>query len=68
MTRDRDFGSLVFVQGTDAGVIYLRILPTNIQAVHQELKIVLNLYLEPALLKAFVVVEPGRHRLRKIGE
>jgi len=28
VTRDRDFGGLVFVLGSGAGVIYLRILPS----------------------------------------
>ncbi len=29
VTRDRDFGGLVFVQGAGKGVIYLRILPST---------------------------------------
>jgi predicted nuclease of predicted toxin-antitoxin system len=29
VTRDRDFGGLVFVQGSGPGVIYLRILPST---------------------------------------
>jgi predicted nuclease of predicted toxin-antitoxin system len=37
ITRDRDYGSLVFVQSLGAGVIYLRILPSNVNAVHKEL-------------------------------
>jgi len=65
VTRDRDFGSLVFVQGNAPGVIYLRILPTTRDAIHSELERVLTLYAEPELQTAFVVVEPGRHRIRK---
>ena len=38
----------------------------DIQAIHQELKVVLNLHSEQVLQKAFVVIEPGRHRFRKI--
>jgi len=37
MTRDRDFGALVFVQGCEAGVIYLRVEPATFHAVHEEL-------------------------------
>ena len=29
ITRDRDYGNLVFVQSLGAGVIYLRILPND---------------------------------------
>jgi predicted nuclease of predicted toxin-antitoxin system len=66
VTRDRDFGGLVFVSRSGAGVIYLRMLPSTQQAVHQELEQVLQSYSEEALGIAFVVVEPGRHRFRKI--
>jgi predicted nuclease of predicted toxin-antitoxin system len=52
VTRDRDFGALVFVQGSGPGVIYLRIL---------------TLYSEQELQASFVVIEPGRHRIRKLG-
>jgi predicted nuclease of predicted toxin-antitoxin system len=67
VTRDRDFGGLVFVQGGDSGVIYLRISPSVCSAVHAELERVLTLYDEETLRSAFVVVEPGRHRLRRLG-
>lgn len=66
ITRDRDFGNLVFIGGTHAGVIYLRIDPAGINAVHAELGRVLTLYGEPELLHAFVVVEPARHRVRRL--
>ncbi len=68
VTRDRDFGGLVFVSGSKAGVIYLRLLPSTLHAVHDELERVINLYTEDELKKAFVVVEPGRHRFRKISD
>ena len=51
VTRDRDFGGLVFVQGSGAGVIYLRILPSNQKLVHAELERVLTLYPEQELQK-----------------
>lgn len=65
VTRDRDFGGLVFVQALGAGVLYLRVLPSTLQAVHAELGRVLALYDEEELKGAFVVVEPGRHRVRR---
>lgn len=65
VTRDRDFGHLVFVQGLGTGVLYLRILPSNINGVHAELERVLKTHSEEALRKAFVVIEPAVHRFRK---
>lgn len=34
LTRDRDYGNLVFVKGIRSGVLYLRILPSKINFVH----------------------------------
>jgi predicted nuclease of predicted toxin-antitoxin system len=65
ITRDRDYGALVFVQGSGAGVIYLRISPMTVNAVHAELERVLKLYDEQDLLSSFVVIEPGQHRIRR---
>jgi predicted nuclease of predicted toxin-antitoxin system len=66
ITRDRDYGNLVFVREIRTGVIYLRILPSTLDAVHSELERVLNSYDEQAMMSAFIVVEPKRHRFRKI--
>ena len=66
LTRDRDFGELVFRGNLVAGVIYLRILPSAQDAVHGELGKVLSAYPEAELLQSFVVVEPGRHRIRRL--
>ncbi len=66
VSRDRDFGALVFVRGFKVGVIYLRVEPATFQAVHEELVHVLESYAEEALRNAFVVVEPGRHRFRRL--
>ena len=68
VTRDRDFGGLVFVKKLGAGVIYLRLLPSTLQEGHKELATVLQSYAEEELKKAFVVVEPGRHRFRKLSQ
>ena len=65
VTRDRDYGQLIFVQKLGAGALYLRILPSNLQSVHSELKRVLETYPEAELKNAFVVIEPGTHRIRK---
>jgi predicted nuclease of predicted toxin-antitoxin system len=67
VTRDRDFGNLVFVRGIQAGVIFLRILPSNGDEVHEELQHVLETYDYDDLKRAFIVVESRRHRHRKIG-
>jgi predicted nuclease of predicted toxin-antitoxin system len=66
VTRDRDFGGIVFFRGAGAGVIYLRMLPSTQNAVHIELERVLDLYNEQELQVSFVVVEPARHRIRKL--
>lgn len=66
VTRDRDYGNLVFVKGIRSGVLYLRILPSNINEVHSELERVLNLYDEHQLKSAFVVIEADKHRFRKL--
>jgi predicted nuclease of predicted toxin-antitoxin system len=66
ITRDRDFGGLVFVHGGGAGVIYLRMLPSTLNAVHSELERVLTMYSEQELQGFFVVIEPGRHRVRRL--
>ena len=66
VTRDRDFGNLVFVQGLGAGVLYLRILPSTQSAVHAELERVLSTYTGEELARAFVVVEAGGHRIRRL--
>ncbi len=65
VTCDRDFGSLVFLQGMGAGVLYLRMLPSTQNAVHAELRRVLESYSEEDLVRAFVVVEPDGHRIRR---
>ncbi len=66
VTRDRDFGSLVFVKALGAGVLYLRILPSTQSSVHNELERVLKTYPEDELMKAFVVIEPGGYRFRRL--
>ena len=66
VTRDRDYGGLVFVANCGNAVIYLRVTPATITAVHDEFARVLRDYTEAVLRRAFVVVKPGRHRIRKL--
>jgi predicted nuclease of predicted toxin-antitoxin system len=66
VTRDRDFGGLVFLMGSRPGVLYLRISPSTVRVVHEELAKVLVGHTEEELQHAFVVLEPGRHRFRKL--
>ncbi len=66
VTRDRDFGALVHSRQLGGGVICLRVLPTTVRSVHEELQRVLEHYSERDILGAFVVVEPGRHRFRRV--
>jgi predicted nuclease of predicted toxin-antitoxin system len=68
VTRDRDYGALVFTRALGAGVLYLRISPSTQKAVHNELERVLRAYSEGDLVKAFVVVEPAGHRIRWLSE
>lgn len=65
VSRDRDYGALVFVERKGGGVIYLRVTPATVNAVHVELENVLKRYTEEQLRTAFVVVEPGQHRFRQ---
>lgn len=65
ITRDSDYGNLVFVRAIGTGVIYLRVLPSTVNAVHNELVRILQTYSEVELAGAFVVVEPDGHRFRK---
>lgn len=66
VTRDRDYGSLVFIKTQGAGVLYLRLLPSTQNSVHNELERVLKTYSEEELMKAFVVIESDGHRFRRL--
>ena len=66
VTRDRDFGNLVFVKVIETGVLYLRMTPATQTKVLDELERVLNNYSEQELLKSFVVIKADGHRMRKL--
>lgn len=66
MTRDKDFGALVFLQVQEhSGVILLRITFDTLEEVHQELIRFLSAHQAKELSACFVTVEPGRHRIRR---
>ena len=66
ITRDKDFGALVYAQHVGKGVIFLRMNPQTITTTHDELRHLLEAYPENELSEAFVVVEPGQHRFRRL--
>jgi predicted nuclease of predicted toxin-antitoxin system len=68
ITRDKDFGALVFLKEINNGVILLRMAPSTIDETHKELKYLLSEHTEEELSKYFSVVEPNRHRIRKFNK
>jgi predicted nuclease of predicted toxin-antitoxin system len=66
VTRDRDYGALVFLKSIGTGVLYLRVLPSTQDTVHAELANVLGHYSEHELAAVFVVIEPAGHRIRRL--
>jgi predicted nuclease of predicted toxin-antitoxin system len=65
VTRDSDFGALVFLRTMPAGVIYLRLGPPTLAIVHIQLLHVLATHTETELRTAFTVIEAGLYRLRR---
>ena len=66
VTRDRDYGALVFVKGVRGGVIYLRISHKNLDTIHTELAILLDRRSEAELQESFVVIETNGYRIRRV--
>lgn len=67
LTRDKDFGALVFLRGLEsAGVILLRVMPMVVREVHQQLRRLLREHGEEEMRKSFCVVEPHRYRIRQL--
>ncbi|MCW6039039.1 DUF5615 family PIN-like protein [Spirulina subsalsa FACHB-351] len=66
VTRDRDYGNLVFVQAIHVGVIYLRLSLAHLSRVHSILSHVLEIYSQERLSKSFVVIESTGYRLRDL--
>ncbi len=67
ITRDKDFGSLVFLsQLPTCGVIFLRIKPNSLSAVHKTLLCFLSDYSQPKNSPHFVTIEEDKYRIRNI--
>ncbi len=67
VTRDKDFGALVFLgQIENNGVILLRCDPITIDDVHSELAKFLRIHRDMNLRNCFIVIEPNRHRIRHL--
>ncbi|OGW50641.1 MAG: hypothetical protein A2Z50_03340 [Nitrospirae bacterium RBG_19FT_COMBO_42_15] len=65
ITRDKDFGALTFVTHINSsGIILLRIAPDTLNSVHEELSRFLNEHSNDNFKNCFIVIEPGRHRIR----
>lgn len=65
ITRDKDFGSLVFFHKHDtSGVILLRIDPVTIKSTHEELLNFLTKHKDLNMNNRFCVIEAGCHRIR----
>jgi predicted nuclease of predicted toxin-antitoxin system len=65
ISRDNDYGHLIFVGGEGPGVIRLAITPSTIEATHRVLGKLLDEILESELLACVVVVEADRYRVRR---
>jgi predicted nuclease of predicted toxin-antitoxin system len=67
ITRDKGFGSLIFLdKELSTGVILLRIDPVMVEEVHHELQRALEEHKEEEFKSSFCVVEPHRHRIRRL--
>ncbi len=57
ITRDKDFGALVFLEKTSSsGVILLRGKPTSINKIHKELERIFRAYPETEFLLSYKIV------------
>jgi len=67
MTRDKDFGALVFLRKElSTGVILLRVNPVTVEDVHLELCRLFHEHSGDELKHLFCVVEPHRYRIRRL--
>ena len=67
LTRDKDFGALVFLFGIgSAGVFLLRMSPSTVAKVHDTLGQLIQSRSFEDFQDTFCVIEPGRYRIRKI--
>jgi len=67
VSRDKDFGALVFFHAeTSPGVLFLRMIPSEIEEVHRQLQRLLREQPETVLKESFSVVESHRYRIRRL--
>ncbi len=67
VTRDKGFGSLVFLSGQpSSGVVLLRYQPDQIAAAHAELLRLLRENAFDRLQGSFITVEPDQYRVRHL--
>ena len=66
LTRDADFiNTDVYPLGRHAGIIYLRITPSTLDAVHHTLLLALRRFSTRQLRGNLLIVEPTAYRLRR---
>ena len=66
VTRDRDFGRIVFLKRKSAGILYLRTAPALESTVHEVLADVIRTNEETVLAQSFVAITPSGYRIRKL--
>ena len=66
LTEDKDFGEWVFAHGEDvSGVILIRFPANARRQLGEDIKVLVDIH-GLQLMRNFVVLEPGRARIRKI--
>ena len=65
VSRDNDYGHLVFVGAQGPGVIRLAITPSTVVSTHRVLAKLMDEMTEDELLVSFAVVETDRYRVRR---
>ena len=66
LTEDKDFGEWVFAHGENvSGVILIRFPANARRQLGEEIKVLVDIH-GLQLMRNFVVLEPGRARIRKI--
>jgi predicted nuclease of predicted toxin-antitoxin system len=66
LTEDKDFGEWVFAHGEDvSGVILIRFPANARRQLGEDIKVLADIH-GLQLMRNFVVLEPGRARIRKI--
>jgi len=66
VTRDKDFGNLVFLKGIKTGVILLRLNPSDLEQVHRMLEKALKSLSEEEIKASFLVIDHNKYRVRKL--